>query len=143
VAAADVATVTPPFTSAARDSTSTVCAASLTGCLATGATAPAPGAVSSAASATLGEGAWAPTSRGELAPRHSPPPPPPPLPRPTMSTPKSPGERVPGARAAGTLHSSAPGALATGSSSPSCTLGLGAWADRTAPRPRSPTAEDE
>jgi hypothetical protein len=135
VAAADVATVTPPFTSAARDSTSTVCAASLTGCLATGATAPAPGAVSSAASATLGEGAWAPTSRGELAPRHSP--------RPTMSTPKSPGERVPGARAAGTLHSSAPGALATGSSSPSCTLGLGAWADRTAPRPRSPTAEDE
>jgi hypothetical protein len=60
-----------------------------------------------------------------------------------MSTLKSLGERVPGACAAGTLRSSAPGALATGSSSPSCTLGLGAWADQTARRPRSPTTEDE
>jgi hypothetical protein len=41
--------------------------ASLVSCLATGAPAPAPGTVSSAASAALGEGAKAPTSRGSPA----------------------------------------------------------------------------
>jgi hypothetical protein len=95
VAAADVATAAPPVasaaragTSAARAGTSAVRAASLTGCLVTGAPAPAPSAVSSAASAALGEGAQAPTSRGELAPHCSLPP----LPRPMTSTPKSPGK---------------------------------------------------
>jgi hypothetical protein len=62
----------------------------------------------------LARGAQAPTSRGELVPHHSP------HPRRTTSTPKSPGKRIPTARAAGTPHSSVPGAPVTGSSSPSC-----------------------
>jgi hypothetical protein len=122
VAAAYVATAAPPVTSAARADTSAARAgtsaaraASLTDCLATGAPAPAPGAGSSAAFAALGEGAQAPTSRGELVPHRSSP-----LPRPTTSTPKSPGKRAPAARAAGTAHSSVPGAPVAGSSSPSC-----------------------
>jgi hypothetical protein len=49
VATADVATATPPIASAAR-------VASLVGCLVADAPAPALGAVSSAASAALGEG---------------------------------------------------------------------------------------
>jgi hypothetical protein len=145
VAAADVATAAPPVTSTAR-------VASLMGCLAEGALAPAPGALSSAASATLGEGAQAPTSWGELVPHRSPPPP-----RSTTSTPNSPGRTVPTARAAKTLHSSVPGAPVAGSSSSSCalpapvptaaphmhTLGLGEWAGRTARRSRSPAARKE
>jgi hypothetical protein len=59
-------------------------------------------------------GAQAPTSRGELGPHRSSPP------RPTTSTPKSPGKRVPAARTAGTPHSSVPGAPGVRSSSPSC-----------------------
>jgi hypothetical protein len=100
----------------------------------------------------LARGAQVPTSQGELVPHHSPP-----LPRSSTSTPKSLGKRVPAARAAGTLHSSATCAPAAGFSSPSCALpapapavaprvralGLGAWADRTVRRPRSPAAEDE
>jgi hypothetical protein len=86
VAAADVFTAASPDTSTARSSTSAARAASLLDYLVMGAPAPAPGAVSSAASTALGEGAQAPTSRGELVPRLSPP-----LPRPTTSTPKSPG----------------------------------------------------
>jgi hypothetical protein len=64
VAAADVATATPPVTSAthtgasaARADASAAHATSLMGYLATGAPAPAPGTVSSAASAALSEGA--------------------------------------------------------------------------------------
>jgi hypothetical protein len=101
VAAADVATVAPPDastvranTSAARAGTpvahvgtSAARAAALMDCLAAGAPAPASGACSPATSAALGEGARAPTSRGEPAPRRSPPP----LPRSTTSTPRSPG----------------------------------------------------
>jgi hypothetical protein len=56
VAAADVATVTPSVTSTARAGASAACTASLMGCLATGTPAPAPGAVSFAASTALGEG---------------------------------------------------------------------------------------
>jgi hypothetical protein len=139
VAAAGVATASPPVVPAAR-------VASLIGCLAAGAPAPALGAVSSAASAALGE-AKAPTSREESVPHRSPP-------RPTTSTRKSPGRRVPAARAAETPHSSVPGAPVAGSSSPSCTPpgpapaatprarahGLGAWAGRTARRSRSRAA---
>jgi hypothetical protein len=87
VAVADVATAAPTVTSAARIGTSAAHAASLMHCLAAGAPTPAPGAGSSAASAALGEGAQAPTSRGELVPHRSPPP----LPRPTTSTLKLPG----------------------------------------------------
>jgi hypothetical protein len=61
-------------------------------------------------------GVKAPTSRGEAVPHRSPPPPP----RPTTSTPKSLGRRVPATRAAETPHSFVPGAPVAGSSSPSC-----------------------
>jgi hypothetical protein len=64
----------------------------------------------------LARGAQAPTSRGEIILCRSPPP----LPRPTMSTPNSSGERVPAARTAGTPHPSIHGAPVVGSSSPSC-----------------------
>jgi hypothetical protein len=57
VAAADIATATPPVTSTTRAGASATRVASLMGCLETSAPAPAPGAVSSAASAALGEGA--------------------------------------------------------------------------------------
>jgi hypothetical protein len=56
VAAADVATAAPPVTSMARAGASAARVTSLTGCLAVGAPAPAPSAVSSAASVALGEG---------------------------------------------------------------------------------------
>jgi hypothetical protein len=125
-----------------RAGASAVRVASLVGCMAAG-------AVSSVASAALGEGAQAPTYRGEFVPHRSPP-------RPTTSTPKSPGRRVPAARAARTLHSFVLGALATRFFSPSCeppapapsaapcvhALGLGAWAGRTARRSRSRAAEN-
>jgi hypothetical protein len=151
VAAVDVATAATPVASAARAGTSAARVASLVGCLVADAPTPAPGAVSSAASAALGEGAQAPTSRGEVAP-HRPPPPP----CPTTSIPKSPGRRAPAARAAKTPHSSVPGALAAGFSSPSCAspalapaavlracvLRLGACVGRIARRPRSPAAGD-
>jgi hypothetical protein len=64
----------------------------------------------------LAREAQAPTSRGELVPHRSPPP----LPNPTTSTPKSPGKIVSAAHAAGTPHSSVPGAPVAGSTSPSC-----------------------
>jgi hypothetical protein len=51
-----VAAAAPPTISVARASASAARVASLIGCLAAGAPAPAPGAVSSAASAALGEG---------------------------------------------------------------------------------------
>jgi hypothetical protein len=151
--AANIAAAASPGISAARADTSAARAASLLDCLETGAPTPAPGVGSSAASAALGDGAQVPASRGELVPHRSPPP----LPRPTTNTPKSPGKRVPAARAVGTLHSSAPGTPAAGFSSPSCappapapaaaprvrTLRLGAWADRTTRRPWSPAAGDE
>jgi hypothetical protein len=56
VAATGVATAAPPAISAARGGTSVARVASLVGGLAAGAPAPTPGAVSSAASAALGEG---------------------------------------------------------------------------------------
>jgi hypothetical protein len=56
VAAADAAIAAPPVISAVRAGASAARTASLVGCLAAGAPAPAPGAVSSAASAALGEG---------------------------------------------------------------------------------------
>jgi hypothetical protein len=56
VAAAGVAAAAPPVIPAARAGASAAHAASLIGCLAAGAPVPAPGDVSSAASAALGEG---------------------------------------------------------------------------------------
>jgi hypothetical protein len=56
VAAADVATAAPPVNSAACAGASAARVTSLVGCLVAGAHAPSPGAVSSAASAALGEG---------------------------------------------------------------------------------------
>jgi hypothetical protein len=56
VAAADVATAAPPVASAVCAGTSAARVASLVGCLVADAPTPAPGAVSSAASAALGEG---------------------------------------------------------------------------------------
>jgi hypothetical protein len=56
VAAAGVATTSPPVVLVARAGASAARVASLVGCLAAGAPASAPGAVSSAASAALGEG---------------------------------------------------------------------------------------
>jgi hypothetical protein len=153
VAAAGVATASPPVVPTARADASVARAASLVGCLAAGAPAPAPSAVSSAASAALGEGGkGSHLSRG-AHPHRSPPSPP----RPTTSTPKSPGRRVPAARAAGTRHFSVPGVPVAGSSSPSCAplalapaivphanvLGLGAWAGRTARRSRPSPAKSE
>jgi hypothetical protein len=109
VVAADVATVAPPDASAARTNTSAAHANTSAACAGTsaaraassvdrlvaGAPAPTPGACSSAASAALGEGARAPTSRGEPAPHRSLP-----LPLPTTSPPRLPGEKVPAARPA-------------------------------------------
>jgi hypothetical protein len=107
---------------------------------------PAPGTCSSAASAALGEGAQAPTLRGACPRRFLPP-----LPLPTMSTSTSLGERVPAAHAAGIPRSFVLVAPAAGSSAPAYAppapalaaapraLGLGAWAGRTARRPRSPS----
>jgi hypothetical protein len=126
------------------------CAASSTDRPVVGASAPTTGACSSAASAALGEGARDSTSQGG-APHRSPLLPP----LPTTSSPELPGERVPAARTAGTPRSAAPGAPAAGFSSPSCVppapapvaarrrqpLGLGAWAGRTARRPRSPSTK--
>jgi hypothetical protein len=94
-----------------------------------------------AASAALGEGAQAPTSQGGPTPCRSLPL----LPLPMMSTPRSPGEKVPAAHASGTPHPAVPGALAAGSSAPSCASpalpptaalrggggGLRAWAGQT------------
>jgi hypothetical protein len=99
------------------------------GCLAAGTPAPAPGAVSSTASAALGEGAKDPISRGEPVPHRSPPP------RSTTSTPKSLGRRAHAARAAGTPYFSIPSAPVAGSSSPSCAPP--ALAPAAAPRARS------
>jgi hypothetical protein len=82
---------------------------------ATGAPAHAPGACSSTASAALGEGGAGSHLSGGPAPRHFPLP----LLPLTTSTPTSPGERVPAARAAGTLHLSAPSAPGAGSRAPS------------------------
>jgi hypothetical protein len=56
VATADMATAAPPAIFAARADASAARVASLIGCLAVGAPAPTPGAVSSATSAALGEG---------------------------------------------------------------------------------------
>jgi hypothetical protein len=125
VAAGGVAAAAPPVVSAARAGASAVRVASLVGCLAAGAPAPAPGAVSPAASATLGVGAKAPTSRGEPIPHRSPPP------RSTMSTPKSSGRRVPAARAAGTSHFSVPGAPIAGSVDAKSALNANHTASRT------------
>jgi hypothetical protein len=144
--AAAVATATLPDASAAR-------AASSTDRPAAGALAPATSACSSAASAALGEGGEGFHLSGGPAPCRSPLLPP----LPTMSSPESPGGKVPTARAAGTPRPAIPGAPAAGSSSPSCAppaptllvaphawlLGLGAWAGRTARRPRSPSAKND
>jgi hypothetical protein len=112
---ADAATVAPPDASATHADTSAVCVASSVDRPAAGASAPAPGACSPAASAALGEGAQDPTSQeGPVLRRF----PPPHLP-PTTSTPMSPGEKVPAARAARTLRLSALGAPSAGSPAPS------------------------
>jgi hypothetical protein len=150
--AAAVATAALPDASAARTGTSAARAASSTDRPAVDASAPAPGACSSAASTALGEGGTRSHLSGGPAPccfllL---------LPLPTTSTPRSPGEKVPAARAAGTPRPAVPGAPAAGSSSPSCAsptlapalaprvrlLGLGAWAGRTARHLRSPSAKN-
>jgi hypothetical protein len=82
--AADVATAALPDASAARTGASAKRAAPSIDRLVAGAHAPAPGACSSATSATLGEGARAPTSQGGLPPLRSLPL----LPLPMMSTPR-------------------------------------------------------
>jgi hypothetical protein len=145
VAAADVATAAPPVASTAcagtsaahagasavRAGTSAVRAASLTSRLVTDATAPAPGDISSAASTALGEGGAGSHLSGRARP-------------PSLSsssssdasTPKSPGRRVPAARAAKTPHS-VPGALAAGFSSPSCASPAPAPATALRARPGS------
>jgi hypothetical protein len=110
-----VAAAAPPVVPAARAGASVVRVASLVGCLAAGAPAPTLGAASSAASAALGEGGEGSHLSGRVRPHRSPPP------RPTTSTPKSLARIAPAARAAETPHSFVPGALVTGSSSPSCT----------------------
>jgi hypothetical protein len=143
VAATGVAAAAPLAISPVRAGTSAASAASPVGCLAAGAPAPAPGVVSSAASAALGEGGEGSHLSGGARP-----------PSLSSSSPSSPddkysevlGEESPAARAAGTPHSSVPGAPVAGSSSLSCAppdlapavaprthaLGLGAWAGRTA-----------
>jgi hypothetical protein len=96
-------------------------------------------------------GAKAATSRGEPDPHRSPPPP-----RLTTSTPRSRERRAPAARAAGTPHSSAPGAPAAGGFAPSCAppapapaaalrarvLETGGWANQTARRLRPLSAKE-
>jgi hypothetical protein len=67
VAAAGVVAAAPPAISAARAGASAARVASLVGCLAAGAPAPTPGAISSATSAALGEGAKAPRSPSPIA----------------------------------------------------------------------------
>jgi hypothetical protein len=108
------------------------------------------GACSSATSAALGDRGGGLHLSGGPAPRRSLFPPP----RPTTSSPESPGERVPTARAAGTPHPTAPGAPAVGFSSPSYappflsltaarrgrSPGNGALVDPTVRRPRSPSS---
>jgi hypothetical protein len=145
-----VATAALPDASATCAGASAVGAASSTDRPAAGASAPATGVCSSAVSAALGEGGEGFHLSGGAAPHCSPLLPP----LPTMSSPGSPRERVPAARAAGTPRPAVPSAPATGSSSPSCAppaptpiaaprarpLGLGAWAGQTAGHPRSPSA---
>jgi hypothetical protein len=129
-AAADADIVALPDVSAARAGTSAACAASSVDRPAAGAPVPTPGACSSTASAALGEGAQAPTSQG-AAPRHSTHP----LPHPMTNTLRSPGEKVPAARAAGILRPSAPSAPAAESFVPSCATPASAAA--AAPRVRA------
>jgi hypothetical protein len=136
VVAAAVVTAALPNAFAASAGASVARAVSSTDRSEAGASAPAPGACS-AASAALGEGAQDPTSQVGACPRHF-------LlllPLPTTSTPRSPGEKVPAARAAGTPRPVVPSAPTAGSSSPSWVppalapavvprarpLGLGAW----------------
>jgi hypothetical protein len=122
---------TPPR----RAGTSAACAASSVDCPAAGASALAPGACSSAASVALDEGG----AGSHLSGGAPPPPPrrccPPPLLPPPTSPPRSPGEKVPAARAAGTPHPSVPGAPAAGSFSPFCAPP--APASAAAPRART------
>jgi hypothetical protein len=159
-ATADAATVAPLDASAARAGTSVVRAgtsvtrsASSVDRPAAGASTPAPGACSSAASAVLDEGGAGPHLSGGPAPRRFPPP----LLPPTTSTPMSSGEKVPAARAVGTLHPSALGAPDAGSPAPSSAppapapaaapharaLGIGVWAGWTAHRSRPPFARED
>jgi hypothetical protein len=151
-AGAEATAAAPPDASAARAGTSAARVASSVDRPAAGAPALAPGACSSAASAALGEGGAGSHLSGRPAPHRFPL-----LLPPTTSTPTSPGERVPAARTAGTLHLSAPGAPGTGS----CTLssappapvpvvaprarlsGLGVWAGQTAQRSRPPSARED
>jgi hypothetical protein len=149
-ATVDASTVAPPDASAARAGTSAACVASSVDRSAADTSAPAPGACSFAASAALGEGGVGSHLSGG-PPRHFPPP----LLPPMTSTPTSPGEKVPAARAAGTLRLSAPGAPGAGSPAPSYAppapvpaatpraLGLGVWAGRTAQRSRPPSARED
>jgi hypothetical protein len=128
VAAADTATVALPDASAARAGTSAACAAPSVDRPVTGASAPALGACCSAASTTLGEGgAGSHLSGGPLFL--------PPLPLPTMSTPTSPGEKVPAAHTTGIPRPFVLGAPTAGSSAPSCALP--APATVAAPRARA------
>jgi hypothetical protein len=131
VVAAGVAATALPDASAARAGASATRAVPSVDHLVAGASAPAPGTCSSAASAALGEGGAGSYLSGGPAPHRSPPP----LPLPTTSTPRSSGERVLATHAAGIPRPSAPGAPAAGSCAPSCASP--APAPAAAPRARA------
>jgi hypothetical protein len=147
--AAVVAAAVLPDTSAGCAGASVARAAPSIDRLAAGASAPAPGTCSSAASVALGEGGAGSHLSGGAHPHHSPLPPPP-----TTNTPRPPDERVLAACEAGIPHPSIPGTPAAGSFAPSCAppalapaaapraRGLGAWVGRTARRPRPPSASN-
>jgi hypothetical protein len=116
LAAAGIAATAIPDASAVRTGASVARVAPSVDRLVAGTSAPAPGACSSAASATLYEGgAGSHLSRGP-APRRSLPP----LSLSTTNTPRSLGERVPAAHAARIPRPSVPGAPTAGSFAPSC-----------------------
>jgi hypothetical protein len=128
--AAGVATTALPDSFAVCVGASTARTASSVNCLVTGASAPAPGACSSAASAALGEGAQAPTSQEGL----------PPVAFFLLSLSRrrvlrGRRGRAPAARVAGIPRPAVPGTPAAGSFAPSCVSP--ALAPAAAPRARS------
>jgi hypothetical protein len=116
VVAAGVATATLPDASVVCAGASATRVAPSVDRLVAGASAPTPGACSSAASAAFSEGGAGSHLSGGAAPYRFLPL----LPLPMTITPRSPGDRAPAARAAGIPHPTIPGAPAAGSFAPSC-----------------------